>query len=53
MTSPLTYPPEIVIASNIDLPPEFGPPGGFELTDAHLELGLFVIELVFELLASL
>lgn len=52
MTGPLTYPPEIVIESKVDLPPEFGPTGGFELTDAHFELGLFVVESVFELLAN-
>jgi hypothetical protein len=53
MAVPLTYPPEIVIESTVDLPPEFGPPAGFELTEAHLELGLFLIEFVFELLARL
>jgi hypothetical protein len=54
MTGPLTYPPEIVIESTIDLPLEFGPQaGGFEMTDGHIELGLFLIEVVFELLAGL
>jgi len=57
MSGSLTYPPEIVIESTIDLPPEFGPRGGFELTEGQIEFGLFVIELgfevVFELLASL
>lgn len=53
MTGPLSYPPEIVIESTVDLPPEFGPTGGFELTDAHFDLGFFVLEFVFELLGSL
>ena len=52
MTGSLTYPPEIVIESTVGLPPEYGPTGGFELTDAHFELGLFVVEFVFELLTS-
>ena len=46
MTGPLTYPPEIVIESKIDLPPEFGQGSnevGFELTWLLIE---FVIELL-------
>lgn len=27
MTGPLTYPPEIVIESTVELPPEYGPQG--------------------------
>lgn len=57
MPEPLTYPPEIVIESSIELPPEYGPPGGFELTEGHIELGVllleFVFTFVFELFSSL
>jgi hypothetical protein len=46
MTGPLTYPPEIVIESTIDLPPECGAnvEGGFEFA-------VFVIEFALELLS--
>ena len=53
MNGPLTYPPEIVIESTVDLPLDFGPTEGFVLTEGHLELGLLVVELVFELIGSL
>ena len=58
MSGPLTYPPEIVIESSIELPPDFGltgdfgPTEGFVLTEGHLELGLFVVEFVFELIGA-
>jgi hypothetical protein len=42
MTGRLTYPPEIVIESTIDLPPEYGPN-----MEGHFELAVFVVELAF------
>jgi hypothetical protein len=53
MSGPLTYPPEIVIESTIDLPPDYDLPGrggvGFEVC---CELSLAAIELVIGLLCG-
>ena len=53
MTLPLTYPPEIVIESAIDLPPEYDLPGhegmGVEIC---CELAVVVIEVVVELIGG-
>ena len=53
MTGPLTYPPEIVIESAIELPPEYyvSEPGGIG-ADICGELALMVIELVITLLCG-
>lgn len=50
MTGPLTYPPEIVVESRIDLPPDFGNGANIEVCR---ELAMFMIEIVVELLGSL
>jgi hypothetical protein len=50
MAGPLTYPPEIVIESTVDLPPEFGQDASIEVSG---ELIGVLIEMVFELLFSL
>jgi hypothetical protein len=47
MTGPLTYPPQIVIESTIDLPPEYAPN-----MEGCFELAVFVVELAVELLFS-
>ena len=51
MTGPLTYPPEILIESNIELPPEYDVPehGGIGV-EVGCELALLVLELVAGLL---
>jgi hypothetical protein len=52
MTGPLTYPPEILIESTVELPPEFGGEGINEVW-IELVVGLaieFVVELPFHLL---
>ena len=50
MVGPLTYPPEILIESTVELPPEFGTEGinevWFELIGLAIE---FVVELPFSL----
>jgi len=49
MTGPLTYPPEIVIESKIDLPPGYEPPvdnGKWMSAEVCFELVVFAIELV-------
>lgn len=46
MAGPLTYPPEIVIESTVELPPEFGP----DTSDAWI---VVLIEMLIELLFSL
>jgi len=56
MTGPLTYPPEIVIESKIDLPPEYEPPvdnGKWMSPEVCFELVVFAIELVGNLLDHL
>jgi hypothetical protein len=50
MTRPLTYPPEILIESSVDLLPEFGNEG---VNDASCELIAFLVEFATELLSSL
>jgi hypothetical protein len=47
VTLPLTYPPEIVIESTIDLPPAYG-----MKVEGCFELAVFVVELAVELLFS-
>ena len=56
MTGPLTYPPEIVIESTIDLPPEYEPPvdkGKWMSAEVYFELVVFAIEPVGNLLDNL
>ena len=56
MTGPLTYPPEIVIESKIDLPPETRSYSGcFEhaSNEVGFELACFLVEFVIELLGAL
>ena len=56
MTGPLTYPPEIVIESKIDLPPEIlSYSGCFEQAsnEVGFELACLLVEFVIELLCSL
>jgi len=53
VTGPLTYPPEIVIESAIDLPPEYDLPRHKGMgVEVRLELVLVIIELVFGLLGG-
>jgi hypothetical protein len=53
MTGPLTYPPETVIESTIDLPPEYDVPKHEGMgVEVRFELVLVVIELVFGLLGD-
>lgn len=53
MNDPLTYPPEIVIESTIDLPPEYDVPGhGGMGVEICLELAVVVIEVVVELICG-
>ena len=53
MAGPLTYPPEIVVESTIELPPEYDVPEhagmGVELC---CELAMVVVELVFGFLGG-
>jgi hypothetical protein len=54
MAGPLTYPPEILIESTVELPPEFGEEGinevGVELMGLVIEFAIeFVIALPFSL----
>jgi hypothetical protein len=56
MPGPLTYPPEIIIESKIDLPPECEPladNGKWMSPEICFELVLFAIELVGNLLDHL
>lgn len=56
MIGPLTYPPEIVIESKIDLPPGIASySGGFERAsnEVGFELACFLVEFVIELLGAL
>ena len=56
MTGPLTYPPEIVIESKINLPPEIGGYAGcFEhpSNEVGFELACLLVEFVIELLGVL
>lgn len=46
MAGPLTYPPEIVIESTIELPPEFGGEG---INEVWIELFGLAIEFVVDL----
>ena len=50
MVGPLTYPPEILIESTVELPPEFGEEG---INEVWLELIGLAIEFVVELPFSL
>jgi hypothetical protein len=53
MTGPLTYPPEIVIESTIDLPAEYDVPGHVRMgVEVYCELAMVVIELVIGLLGG-
>ena len=53
MTAPLTYPPEIVIESTVDLPPEYYvyEHEGMSI-EVRFELAMVVIELVIGLLGD-
>jgi hypothetical protein len=51
MAAPLTYPPEIVIESTIDLPPEYDLPEGMAV-EVCCELAMVAIELVIGLLGG-
>ena len=54
MTGPLTYPPEIVIESTIDLPPEYDVPEQGSLgVEIGCELAMVLIEVVIGLLGGL
>jgi hypothetical protein len=53
MTGPLTYPPEIVIESTINLPPEYDVPKNEGTgVEVRFELAMVVIELVIGLLSG-
>jgi hypothetical protein len=52
MTGPLTYPPEIVIESTIDLPPEYDLPGHGMSGEMLAEVLIIVIEVGLELLGG-
>ena len=51
MTGPLTYPPEIVIESTVELPPGFGPDGAN--AELYGELFGMLIEGAIELVITL
>ena len=53
MTGPLTYPPEIVIESKIDLPPEFWQEGTGMSIEVYFDLALLIIEIVTGLLEGM
>ena len=53
MTGPLTYPPEIVIESSVELPPEYDLPTLGIGVEVGCELAMVVIELVIGLLDGL
>ena len=51
MIGPLTYPPEIVIESSIDLPPDYDVQEGIGV-EVCCELTMMVVELVIGLLVG-
>ena len=53
MTDPLTYPPEIVIESTTDLPPEYDVPGHEDLgVEICCELAMVVVEVMVALIGG-
>jgi hypothetical protein len=52
MTGPLTYPPEIIIESTIDLPPEYGVSEYGISGEVLAEVLIIVIEVGLELLGG-
>lgn len=53
MTGPLTYPPEIVMESTTDLPPEYDVPGHEGVgVESCCELAMVVIEVVVALIGG-
>ena len=52
MSDPLTYPPEIVIESTIDLPAEYDVPEQGMGVEICCELAMVVVELVIGLLGG-
>jgi hypothetical protein len=53
MTGPLTYPPEIVIESTVELPPEYEVPSMEAwVVEVCCELAMVVVELIIGLLGG-